>query len=141
MLYAGVALLMLGMAALPPLGAAIGLLFLGMGLLGMGNGSVFQLVPLRFPKEIGVITGVVGAAGGVGGFFLPTVLGWLKGQTGSYGSGFAAFAVLGVVCVVLLTRLKARWEASFLAPVRGEKTREETAPVAAPEGLASPAAG
>ena len=36
----------------------------GMGLLGMGNGAVFQLVPQRFPKEIGVITGIVGAAGG-----------------------------------------------------------------------------
>ena len=46
-----------------------------MGLLGMGNGSVFQLVPQRFPKEIGVMTGVVGAAGGVGGFFLPNLFG------------------------------------------------------------------
>ena len=49
-----------------------GILFAVMGLLGMGNGAVFQLVPQRFPREIGVITGVVGAAGGIGGFFLPT---------------------------------------------------------------------
>ena len=49
-----------------------------MGLLGMGNGAVFQLVPQRFPQEIGVITGIVGAAGGVGGFFLPTLLGGLQ---------------------------------------------------------------
>ena len=67
-----------------------------MGLLGMGNGSVFQLVPQRFPKEIGVMTGVVGAAGGIGGFFLPNVFGGMKWLTGSYGTGFAVIA--GVAC-------------------------------------------
>src|SRR5579875_246330 len=66
-----------------------------MGLLGMGNGSVFQLVPQRFPREIGVVTGIVGAAGGLGGFVLPTVLGILKQATGSFGGGFLAFALAG----------------------------------------------
>ena len=47
-------------------------------LLGMGNGAVFQLVPQRFPERIGVVTGIVGAAGGLGGFFLPTLLGVLE---------------------------------------------------------------
>ena len=75
-----------GQALLPPLPAAITLLFVGMGLLGMGNGSVFQLVPQRFPQEIGVITGIVGAAGGVGGFFLPNLLGGLKVQRESQSS-------------------------------------------------------
>ncbi len=36
--------------------------------LGMANGSVFQLLPQRFGKDIGVMTGLVGAGGGVGGF-------------------------------------------------------------------------
>ena len=54
---------------------AVALLFVGMGLLGMGNGAVFQLVPQRFPERIGLVTGVVGAAGGLGGFFLPSLLG------------------------------------------------------------------
>ena len=43
--------------------------------LGMGNGAVFQLVPQRFRKEIGVMTGLVGMAGGVGGFYLASSLG------------------------------------------------------------------
>ena len=77
-LYVGAGLAMLGVAALPPLPVCCVLLFLGMGLLGMGNGSVFQLVPQRFPREIGVLTGIVGAAGGIGGFFLPNLLGGLK---------------------------------------------------------------
>jgi NNP family nitrate/nitrite transporter-like MFS transporter len=91
-LYAGVALVLMGVAVLPPALAAATLLAAGMGMLGMGNGAVFQLVPRRFPKEIGVVTGLVGAAGGLGGFFLPNVLGVLKGWTGSYGTGFAVLA-------------------------------------------------
>ncbi len=105
-----------GLAFLPPLVGAIALLFVVMGLLGMGNGSVFQLVPQRFTKEIGVMTGVVGAAGGVGGFFLPNLFGGMKWLTGSYGTGFALFAGITVLCVGLLWSLKARWESTFLAP-------------------------
>lgn len=86
---------MLGLATLPPLAAGTMLLFAAMAALGMGNGAVFQLVPQRFPKEIGVTTGVVGAAGGLGGFFLPTMLGAMKQTTGSYSGGFLAFALIG----------------------------------------------
>ena len=114
-LCAGAALA--GLAVLPPLAGAIALLFLVMGLLGMGNGSVFQLVPQRFTKEIGVMTGVVGAAGGIGGFFLPNLFGGAKWLTGSYGTGFALFAGISVLCVGLLCSLKARWESTFLARV------------------------
>ena len=46
--------------------------------LGMGNGAVFQLVPQRFKKEIGVMTGLVGMAGGVGGFYLASSLGYAE---------------------------------------------------------------
>ena len=62
--------------------------------LGMGNGAVFQLVPQRFRKEIGVMTGLVGMAGGVGGFYLASSLGYSKQLTGSYQAGFLIFAAL-----------------------------------------------
>src|SRR5262249_54616523 len=117
-LYAGVGATMLSMAMLPPVGVALVLLFIGMGLLGMGNGSVFQLVPQRFPREIGVITGIVGAAGGVGGVLLPHLLGGLKGLTGSYGPGFAVFAATGLGCVGLMLALRVRWESTFLLELR-----------------------
>jgi len=94
-LYLAVGATMLGLATLPPLFAGTVLLFLVMATLGMGNGAVFQLVPQRFPREIGVTTGIVGAAGGVGGFLLPTVLGSLRQLTGSFSGGFLAFAVVG----------------------------------------------
>jgi NNP family nitrate/nitrite transporter-like MFS transporter len=122
---------MLSMSVLPPLPVALVLLFVGMGCLGMGNGSVFQLVPQRFGKEIGVVTGIVGAAGGVGGFFLPNLLGGLKGQTGTFGPGFAVFALTGFACVGLVLLLRARWEKTFLAGLHApEPTPAEIAPVA-----------
>jgi NNP family nitrate/nitrite transporter-like MFS transporter len=138
MLYSGVAASMLGVALMPPLPVAIALLFVGMGLLGMGNGSVFQLVPQRFPKEIGVISGIVGAAGGVGGFFLPNLLGGLKGLTGTFGAGFAVFALLSLASVGLMLALRSRWELTFLAQpafpaIAGATTQEvNLSPAATP---------
>jgi NNP family nitrate/nitrite transporter-like MFS transporter len=114
-LYAGAGLTMLGVTVLPPLGVCFALLFLGMGMLGMGNGSVFQLVPQRFPKEIGVLTGVVGAAGGVGGFFLPNLLGGLKQLTGSFAGGFLVFGLVGFTCAGLLVLVSRTWEGTFVA--------------------------
>src|SRR5205807_8827526 len=87
-LYGLIAVFALTVGALLPLTLETLLIFCLMTLLGSGNGSVFQIVPLRFPKEIGVVTGIVGAVGGIGGFILPNVLGSLKDATGSYGSGF-----------------------------------------------------
>src|SRR5260370_41367131 len=109
-LYIGVAMTILGLASLPPLALGTVLMFAGMGTLGMGNGSVFQLVPQRFPKEIGVITGIVGAAGGIGGFFLPNLLGILKQLTGSFASGFFAFALIGFGCAGALGYASRSWE-------------------------------
>jgi NNP family nitrate/nitrite transporter-like MFS transporter len=81
----------------------------------MGNGSVFQLVPQRFPREIGVITGIVGAAGGAGGFFLPNLLGGLKQLTGTFATGFVIFALIGLGCAVALLYVSRVWEGAFVA--------------------------
>ena len=90
------------------------LMFLCMGCLGMGNGSVFQLVPLRFTKEIGVVTGIVGAAGGLGGFFLPTALGYLKDTTGNFSGGFFAFGATSFICGVTLMIVSRNWIGEFV---------------------------
>jgi len=118
LLYVGASVSLLALTSLPPLPVAIALLFGIMGLLGMGNGSVFQLVPQRFPREIGVITGLVGAAGGIGGFLLPNLLGTLKRTTTSFAPGFAVFALMACLCAIVLWRLRTRWESEFLALTR-----------------------
>jgi MFS transporter, NNP family, nitrate/nitrite transporter len=81
--------------------------------LGMGNGAVFQLVPQRFRKEIGVMTGMVGMAGGIGGFYLASSLGYSKQITGSYQLGFLIFAGLAMLALVGLTKVKTRWRTTW----------------------------
>lgn len=107
-LYIGVGVMMVGVSLLPPLSAATVLLFLGMMCLGMGNGSVFQIVPQRFGAEIGVVTGMVGAAGGFGGFFLPALLGLLKDITGSFRAGFLLFGLTSLLAFLLLQQVYQR---------------------------------
>jgi NNP family nitrate/nitrite transporter-like MFS transporter len=87
--------------------------FLGLMALGMGNGAVFQLVPLRFRNEIGVMTGLVGMAGGVGGFFLARALGLSQGATGGFLAGFSVFAGLAVIGFIGLLRVKTRWRTTW----------------------------
>jgi len=94
---------------MPPVLFAVIALVVGMGLLGMGNGAVFQLVPQRFPDRIGIVTGVVGAAGGLGGFFLPSALGIVRDLTGSYASGLFACAAVFLCGTLVLLELGARW--------------------------------
>jgi len=81
--------------------------------LGMGNGAVFQLVPQRFRKEIGVMTGLVGMAGGVGGFYLASSLGYSKQLTGSYETGLLIFAGLAVLAMIGLSGVKTRWRTTW----------------------------
>ncbi len=99
---------------------AVLIFFIGAMALGMGNGSVFQLVPQRFRHEMGVVTGLVGAAGGVGGFVLAKSLGWSKGMTGDFAMGFWVFAALAMLGLVGLIRVKMRWRTTWGA-VSGAK--------------------
>lgn len=70
--------------------------------IGLGNGAVFKMVPEHFPKSVGSVTGLVGAAGGLGGFFPPLVLGFVKQQTGSFVAGFVMLSVFCLLCLVVL---------------------------------------
>ncbi|MBI2182710.1 MAG: MFS transporter, partial [Deltaproteobacteria bacterium] len=94
---------------LPPLTWAIAELFVAVCALGIGNGAVFQLVPQRFGKEMGAVTGLVGAVGGVGGFLLPFLLGVSKDLTGSYGAGFVLLTAGACACMTLLAYVQREW--------------------------------
>ena len=95
--------------------AALGLFVCAMLALGTGNGAVFQLVPQRFAAEIGVMTGLVGFAGGIGGFYLASSLGIAKQFTGSFSSGFLIFAGLAILALTGLTLVKTGWRARWSA--------------------------
>jgi MFS transporter, NNP family, nitrate/nitrite transporter len=73
-------------------------------LFGLGNGGVFKLVPQYFPHQTGSVTGLVGATGGLGGFFPPIVLGICRDLTGSYAIGFGLLIFFALSCTVILSQ-------------------------------------
>ena len=95
------------------LALSVGAFLVASGALGMANGSVFQLLPQRFGNDLGVMTGLVGAGGGVGGFHLASSLGLAKGWTGSFAPGFYIFAGLCVLAITGLGLVKARWRTTW----------------------------
>lgn len=98
---------------LPEVWMALSVFVAAMLALGTGNGAVFQLVPQRFRKEIGVMTGLVGMAGGIGGFYLASSLGYSKQVTGSYQLGLLIFAVLALIALTGLASVKTRWRTTW----------------------------
>jgi NNP family nitrate/nitrite transporter-like MFS transporter len=107
------ALLGLVSFGLPSLWLALVAFIAIMATLGVGNGAVFQLVPQRFRHEIGVMTGLVGMAGGLGGFYLASSLGYSKQLTGSYQAGFLLFALLALIALAGISGVKRRWRTTW----------------------------
>jgi NNP family nitrate/nitrite transporter-like MFS transporter len=112
-LFALVSICLIFVSALPEPTIVVPILFLVMGMFGMGNGAVFQIAPQRFPADIELLTGIVGAAGGLGGFFLPSLFGLLKDLSGSYATGLFCFALLIATAVVLLLEFGVRWSQTW----------------------------
>ena len=102
--FAGIAIDAAVLAAIAPepriVPVTIACLTLG-AFLGAGNGAVFKLVPAEFPNEAGAAGGIVGAAGGLGGFFPPVFVGLVKDAEGTYTYGFVGLLVFVVVCLAL----------------------------------------
>ena len=128
-LFGLVALLAMGVAQLPALPIAVGLFVVAMACLGLGNGAVFQLMPHRYGERVGVATGILGAAGSLGGFFLPTLLGWLKQSTGTYGSGLSALAALAVVALIVLAVVQSEWVGVWIDKHGRVQLRPAVAPI------------
>jgi NNP family nitrate/nitrite transporter-like MFS transporter len=101
--FAGVLVLALALAVSYESMVPLTILCLTMAVaLGLGTGAVFKLVPEWFPDRVGAVTGVVGAAGGLGGFFPPLVMGIVKSATGGYALGFVLMALVAVACLAVL---------------------------------------
>ena len=94
---------------------------------GLGNGATFQLVPQRWGGRTGIMTGIIGAAGGIGGFYLPVNMGITRESTGSYQLGFAVFAALATLAFGLVVILRNQWIA-WAMPGRLESAVSLAAP-------------
>ncbi|MCM2254223.1 MAG: MFS transporter [Vicinamibacteria bacterium] len=92
-------------------------------LLGLGNGAVFKLVPQYFPGATGTVTGLVGAMGGLGGFFPPLLLGLFKDQLGVVWPGYVLLAATAAALGVLNTRVFLRDQERFELAVPEELRR------------------
>jgi len=119
-LYGAVALLLAVIATMPSLAVAVPTFVLALALLGAGNGAVFQLVPLRFARDVGLVTGLVGAAGGLGGFFLPSLLGLLRDATGSWTAGFAVLAAVCIWAMTLVVAVNRSWKLTWAMPLTSD---------------------
>jgi len=117
--YVAAAVALAGVSIAPSVQSALGFFVVAMLALGAGNGAVFQLVPQRFRAEIGVMTGLVGMAGGFGGFYLASSLGFAKQLTGSYQSGFLIFAGLALVALGGISIAKGKWRRTWAVAAEG----------------------
>ncbi|HET8565853.1 MAG TPA: MFS transporter [Solirubrobacterales bacterium] len=88
--------------------------------LGLGAGAVFKLVPQRFPEATGAATGIVGAAGGLGGFFPPLVLGLVKDASGDYAMAFVFLVAFAWVCAGMAMTLAGQARESHAQALGGE---------------------
>ncbi|TAL62313.1 MAG: MFS transporter [Bacteroidetes bacterium] len=76
---------------------------------GAGNGSLFQLVPLRWPVATAVAGSMIGEIGALGGSFLPNMMGQSMQRTGTFQWGFLSFVVLAVIALVVLRVAQTKW--------------------------------
>ena len=95
-------------------------------LLGLGNGAVFKLVPQFFPGNTATVTGLVGAMGGLGGFFPPLVLGFFRDRLGNVGPGFGLLATTALIM----------WGINQRVFIPRQRLAEETLAPATPSQLA-----
>ncbi|MHB1134667.1 MAG: MFS transporter [Chloroflexota bacterium] len=122
--FGGVTLLAIALAFDPGIVAAT-VVYLSIAfLLGIGNGAVFKLVPTYFRRDTGTVTGLVGAAGGLGGFFPPILMGLVEDLTDSYAIGFMLLSQFSFVALVttllVLTELGVRLSRAGHPPTQAE---------------------
>jgi NNP family nitrate/nitrite transporter-like MFS transporter len=88
--------------------------------LGSGSGATFALIAKSVePARVGGVTGLVGAAGGLGGFVPPLLMGYVYGQTDSYAIGLVLLAITALLALLLtLTIVRATANGAAADPTR-----------------------
>lgn len=114
LVFIAIVVLMFVQATSPSLTTTTILFMLCFAALGMGNGSLFQLVPLRWPTTTAVAGSMIGEIGALGGGFVPNAMGLSKQWTGSFAYGFIAFAVFAAIVFIILRVAQRRWTKSWV---------------------------
>ncbi len=99
---------------LPPLPLFVFFLVLMAAGIGVGNGSVFQLLPLRFPHAKAITSGVVGEFGALGGAFIPIAMGLSMEVKGDYSLGFLLYGLTSIIALGILLFVQRRWTTSWV---------------------------
>lgn len=99
------------------------LLLLCFAALGVGNGALFQLVPLRWPLSTAVAGSMIGEIGALGGGLVPNAMGLGKQYAGSYFWGFALFAACALGALAMLRVMQLRWVRTWAGA--GGRPRQE----------------
>lgn len=76
-----------------------GLVFIVGIMMGIGKAAVYKHIPDYFPREVGVVGGIVGVLGGLGGFVCPIIFGYMLEYTGIWTTCWVFFAILSGVCL------------------------------------------
>jgi NNP family nitrate/nitrite transporter-like MFS transporter len=124
LIYLGLGVVGLRMSYVPHLEATLVSLFLMLTLMGIGNGVIFQMIPERFPEDLGAVAGVVGATGGLGGFLFPMLMGYSQEWLGRFGPGFFTIGLSGFLAAGLLLQASRQWQAPDVLALRAAKRRE-----------------
>ncbi len=119
---------MLFQATSPTLVMTTILFMLCFAALGMGNGSLFQLVPHRWPTTTAVAGSMIGEIGALGGGFVPNAMGLSKQYTGTFAFGFLSFAVFAGIVFLILMIAQRRWTRTWVG--KGGKALSEVKHIA-----------
>jgi len=90
-----------GIRPLPIAWASLTTLFLICAAAGLGNGSIFKIIPHVLPKEAGAAIGIVSCLGALGGFFPPLLLGWTMEHYDSPALAYCGMAAFALLCLGL----------------------------------------
>lgn len=104
----------IGAATLPSLRVLFIFIILMSAGMGIGNGSVFQLMPLRYPHAKAITAGVVGEFGALGGAFIPIIMGYSMSTVGNYSGGFVIYGITSVIALGVLLVVQRRWTTSWI---------------------------
>jgi NNP family nitrate/nitrite transporter-like MFS transporter len=100
--------------------------------LGAGNGALFQLVPLRWPASTAVAGSMIGEIGALGGGLVPNAMGLSKQYLGTYLWGFALFATLALLTLLMMRWMQLRWTRTWAE--KGGRARAAGPVAAQPTG-------